>query len=454
MLRCTCTHAAAICGELLNSAREECVLLDMNAYGLFVLTALLADYVLHGVADVLNLRMLDQPLPGRVASMYPPEELVRAVRYVRTVTMAGCVERSTALLALLAFWFLGGFGWLDTAVRQALSGEVALGLAYIGVLALAFAALGIPFDIHRTFVIESRFGFNQTTWGTFVTDRLKGLLLAALIGGPLLAGVLLLFLRTGANAWLFCWFAVVAFSLMTQWLGPALILPMFNRFEPMPDGGLRSAILAYARLVDFPVENLYVMDGSRRSSKANAYFTGLGRKKRIALFDTLVARYTPAEVVAVLAHEVGHYKRHHVIKGMLLGIAHSGLALFLLHFLLGQPGLYAAFFLPQPSLHTGLVAFALVYTPVEFLLSLLVSLVSRRQEFEADRYAVATAPDPSGLTTALRTLSITSLSHPNPHPFYVALNYSHPPLAQRLDAIATRLETPAPVPATSTRRAS
>ena len=411
----------------------------MNSYALFVLVALLADYVLQCVADLFNLRALDRPLPSTVAPLYAVGEHERARRYVRTVTVAGFVERSVGLLAILSFWLLGGFSWLDVIVRQTLSGELARGLAYIGSLALAYMALGIPFDVHRTFVVESRFGFNRTTGRTFVVDRLKGLALTAAIGGPLLAGVLLLFLRMGTSAWLLCWLGVVAFSLLTQWLGPALILPLFNRFEPMPDGELRNAILAYACSVHFPVENLYIMDGSRRSSKANAYFTGLGRKKRIALFDTLISRYSVGEVVAVLAHEVGHFKRRHVVKGMLLGAAHTGLALFLLDFFLGRPGLYEAVFVTQPSLHAGLVAFALLYTPVEFLLSVLVNFVSRRQEFEADRYAIETAPEPSGLATALQTLSVTSLSHPNPAPFYVSLNYSHPPLAQRLDSIAAQI---------------
>jgi len=407
----------------------------MNAYGVFILLALLVDFALHSIADVLNVRSLNGALPEPVAPLYRGEEHERAKCYVRTSTLAGCAERSVRLLALVAFWCLGGFDWLDGLVRQSLSGELARGLAYIGALALAWTVLGIPFDVHRTFVIEARFGFNRTTRRTFVADRLKGLAIAALIGGPLLAGVLLLFLKAGGDAWLWCWLGVVAFSLLTEWLAPALILPLFNRFEPMPEGELRDRILSYALSVDFPVQNLYVIDGSRRSSKANAYFTGLGRKRRIALFDTLIARYSVAEVVAVLAHEVGHYKRRHVVKGMLLSAAHAGLALYLLDYFLGRPGLYEAFFLAQPSLYAGLAGFALLYTPVEFLLSVLLNRVSRGHEFEADRFAIATTPEPSGLATALQTLSVTSLAHPNPHQFYVALNYSHPPLARRLKAI-------------------
>jgi len=411
----------------------------MNAYGIFILLALLVEYVLHCVADVLNVRALEGAPPEQVVPLYAGGEDERARRYVRTATFAGCIERSAALLAVLAFWFAGGFGWLDGIVRLCLSGEVARGLAYIGLLALAYTALGIPFDVHRTFGIEARFGFNRTTWRTFVTDRLKGLALAALIGGPLLAGVLLLFLRAGESAWLLCWVVVVAFSLVTQWLGPALILPLFNRFDPMPEGELRQGILAYASSVRFPVQNLYVVDGSRRTSKANAYFTGLGRRRRIALFDTLINRHSVGEVVAVLAHEVGHYKRRHVLQGLLLASAHAGLALFLLNYFLGRPGLYEALFYQQPSVYAGLVAFALLYTPVESFLSVLVNGISRRQEFEADRYAVSTAPQPAELGAALRTLSVTSLAHPNPHPFYVVLNYTHPPLARRLEAIEAAL---------------
>jgi STE24 endopeptidase len=411
----------------------------VNTYGVIILIGLLVDYALHTTSDLLNMKSLAGRVPDSVAALYGHDELLRARSYIREVTTATVFERTVMLLPVLAFWLLGGFGWLDMMVRQWFASEFAQGLAYIGLLALAYSLVGIPFQIHDTFTTEARFGFNRTTWRTFVADRMKGLVLAALIGGLLLSGVLLLFLRAGGAAWLLCWVTVVVFSLLFQWLGPALILPLFNRFEPMPQGELRDAIIRYADSISFPLQNVYLIDGSRRSSKANAYFTGLGRRRRIALFDTLVQRHTADEVVAVLAHEVGHYQLKHVTKGLVLGAVHAGIALFLLDLFLGQPGLYHAVYVDRMSLHAGLVAFGLLFTLVETVLSILSNLVSRHHEFAADRFAMDTAPAPQSLAAALKTLSVSSLSHPNPHWFHVFVNYSHPPLAQRLDAMRRHL---------------
>ncbi len=411
----------------------------MNVYGAVILVALLVDYVLHTVSEFLNLRSLNRRLPRSIESLYGREELDRAGRYLRAVTQQTIIERTVGLLILLAFWLSGGFVWLDYLVRQWFADDLFRGLTFIGMLAVAYMLLGLPFDIYRTFVTETRFGFNRTTWWTFVADRLKGLAVAAVIGGLLLTGVLLLFLHAGNIAWLLCWVTVVAFSVVTQWLGPALILPLFNRFEPMPEGELRDAILQYARSIHFPLQNVYLIDGSRRSSRANAYFTGLGRHRRIALFDTLIQQHSTDEIVAVLAHEVGHYRLRHVTKGLLLGTMHAGVAFFLLDLFLGRPGLYEAFYVSQPSVYTGLIFFALLYTPVETLLSILVNLMSRRHEFEADRFAIETTPSPESFPDALKTLHVSNLAHPNPHWLHVVLNYSHPPLARRLEVVDEEL---------------
>jgi STE24 endopeptidase len=274
---------------------------------------------------------------------------------------------------------------------------------------------------------------------TFIADRAKGAALVGVLGGGLLGGILLLFMRAGDIAWLLCWLGVIGFSLAVQWLGPALILPLFNRFTPMPEGDLRDAIVAYAKSVAFPLDNVFVIDGSRRSSRANAYFTGLGRRRRIALFDTLIEQHPLEQIVAILAHEVGHYRLRHVAKGLLFGAAEAGLALFLLGLVLKQPGLYEALLVNGEPLHAGLVAFGLLYTLLGTFLAVLSGLVSRRHERAADRFAVDTSPSPRSLADALKKLSVVNLTHPAPHPFHVWLNYSHPPLAQRLEAIEKQL---------------
>ncbi len=412
----------------------------MNIYGIVIFIALLVDYALHTVSETLNVRALDRHPPDTMASLYGSEALDRARRYIRAVTTQSTLERTVVLLVLLAFWFAGGFEWLDVLVRQWFTSELARGLVYIGLLIFGYILLSMPFDVYGTFVTETRFGFNRTTWQTFLSDRVKGLLITATIGGALLSGILLLFIHAGNIAWILCWLVVVVFSLVTQWLGPALLLPLFNRFEPMREGDLKESIMQYARSVRFPLQNVYVVDGSRRSSKANAYFTGLGRQRRIALFDTLIDRHSIDEIVSVLAHEVGHFRLRHITKGLVLGTVHAGVAFFLLDFFLGQPGLYQAFYLSQSSVYTGLVAFGLLYTPVETGLSIGANLISRRHEYEADRFAVNTAPQPGSLPTALKTLHVSNLTHPNPHWFHVFLNYSHPPLARRLEAIDEQLK--------------
>lgn len=414
----------------------------MNLYGVFMLLGLLFDYVVHTLSDVLNLRALAQQPPDSVAVLYGDQGMQRSRDYVRTATVESVFERSVSLAALLAFWLLGGFGWLDTLIRRWCESDPACGLLFFAALALGYAAMSAPFDVYHTFVTEARFGFNRTTWRTFVADRLKGAALFAFLGGLLLSGILLLFQHAGSLAWLMCWLAVVLFSLVVQWLAPALILPLFNRFTPMPDGPLRDAIVRYAQSVGFPLENVYVIDGSRRSSRANAYFTGIGRKRRIALFDTLIGQHPIDEIVAVLAHEVGHYRLRHVARGLALSAAHTGIALFLLSRLLGQPGLYEALSVAGPSLYAGFVAFGLLFVPIETLLSLVVNMVSRAHEFAADRFALDTAPSPASLSRALKTLSVVNLSHPNPHRFHVVVDYTHPPLSQRLAAIDRRLATP------------
>jgi STE24 endopeptidase len=309
------------------------------------------------------------------------------------------------------------------------------GLIYIGLLMLGRALLSIPFSIYSTFVLEARFGFNQTTPMTFITDMIKGFGLALLLGGPLLAGILAFFSYAGQHAWLYCWGATTAFMLGVQFIAPTWIMPLFNTFKSLDAGVLKEALFAYAKHVSFPLQDVFVMDGSRRSSKSNAFFTGFGKYKRIALFDTLLEQLTNAELVAVLAHEIGHYKKKHVIKGMLLSVAHMGVMFFLLSVFMTHEGLFAAFSMPQPSIYAGMIFFGLLYAPVELLLSVAMSLSSRRHEYQADRFAMQTVDSPEALAQGLQKLSLHNLSNLTPHPFYVFLNYSHPPVLARIEAI-------------------
>jgi len=244
-----------------------------------------------------------------------------------------------------------------------------------------------------------------------------------------------LFEYVGYYAWVYCWLAVTAFSLIMQYVAPTLIMPLFNKFTPLEPGELKEAILNYARSVGFPITNVFVIDGSRRSSKSNAFFTGFGRNKRIALFDTLIKKHTVSELVAVLAHEIGHHKKKHILQGTIINILHTGVLFFVLSIFLGSPGLYDAFYMEQQSIYSGIVFFGLLYTPLEMVLSVIMHALSRKNEYEADRFAAQTIQHPQHLVEALKKLHAGNLSNLTPHPFYVFLNYSHPPLLQRMRAI-------------------
>ncbi|MGD8270441.1 MAG: M48 family metallopeptidase, partial [Desulfobacterales bacterium] len=387
----------------------------------------------------MNLKMLQPDLPQEFQGLYDEARYRRSQAYLKVNTRFGWFVSSINLLLLLVFWFGGGFPLLDKWVRSWYLGPVPSGMAFIGILSLLAGIVSLPFSIYATFVIEEQFGFNQTTWSTFIKDKLKALALALLLGAPLMAGVLAFFEYAGSGAWLYCWIVVTLYMLVVQFVAPTWIMPLFNRFSPLEDGPLKQTIFSYARSIDFPLDNIYVMDGSRRSSKSNAFFTGFGRHKRIVLFDTLIERHSVEELVAVLAHEMGHYKKNHILKSFLLGVAQSGLMFFLLSFFISEPALFEAFYMQQPSVYAGLVFFALLYAPLDFLTGILMQLFSRKNEFEADRFAADTTSEPNAIATALRKLAVHNLTNLTPHPFYVFLNYSHPPVLQRLRAITNRV---------------
>ena len=407
----------------------------MNPFFFIILFALLIEHAVGVVANLLNLKSLRSEPPSSLEGVYKPEEYRKAQEYIRTNTRFDFITGTFSLLVLLFFWFAGGFNYLDQVVRSWGSDPILNGLLYIGILMLGYSLLTLPFSIYHTFVIEERFGFNRTTPRTFLLDRIKGLGLTALLGAALLSGILALFGNVGYLAWVYCWLAVTAFSLIMQYVAPTWIMPLFNKFTPLEPGELKEAILNYARSVGFPITNVFVIDGSRRSSKSNAFFTGFGRNKRIALFDTLIKKHTVSELVAVLAHEIGHHKKKHILQGTIINILHTGVLFFVLSIFLGSPGLYDAFYMEQQSIYSGIVFFGLLYTPLEMVLSVMMHALSRKNEYEADRFAAQTIQHPQHLVQALKKLHAGNLSNLMPHPFYVFLNYSHPPLLQRMRAI-------------------
>lgn len=407
----------------------------MNIYLVIILAALLIEFILELIADLLNLKTLSANLPKEFEGIYDTDTYKKSQMYTRTKTIFGIFASSFSLVVTLLFWFLGGFNYLDQFVRDWQLGSIFTGIIYIGILIVVRSILSLPFSIYSTFVIEEKFGFNKTTVKTFISDILKGLLLGVILGAPLLIGILALFEYAGEYAWLYCWIASTVFVLFVQFIAPTWIMPLFNKFTPLENGELKEAIFSYAQSVKFSLKNVFVMDGSKRSSKSNAFFTGFGKNKRIALFDTLIQKHTLPELVAVLAHEIGHYKKKHIIQGLIISIIHVGIMFFLLSIFVTERGLFEAFFMENVSVYAGLLFFGMLFSPIEFILSLAMNALSRKNEYEADRFAIETTKSSEPFVDALKKLSKDNLSHLTPHPFYVKRNYSHPPVVERVRAI-------------------
>jgi STE24 endopeptidase len=405
-----------------------------NPWFLFLLCSVLGLFVLEVVSVVLNVRHLRQPLPDEFRDVFDAEAFARSQAYSRESARFELVVSGVRLVVFLVFWLAGGFAWLQTWVSGLTVSPIGQGLIGISLLHAAGAVIGLPFEWYDTFRIEAKYGFNKTTPAVFVVDRLKGLALGALLGLPVLALLLWLF---GAfpNAWVWAWLAVTLLVLVLQYVAPRYLMPLFNKFTPLEDGALKSAIHALADRCAFPVKELFVIDGSRRSTKGNAFFAGFGRNKRIALFDTLIEKHPQPELLAVLAHEIGHFKRGHIVQRLALGVVQLAVLFLLMGTVLGNAGLHAAFGLDRPVLWLGFVFFMILFEPAQTVIGILSGLWSRKHEYEADAYAAQATGGPSDMIAALKRLARDSLSNLTPHPLTVFLHYSHPPMIQRLEAL-------------------
>ena len=391
-------------------------------------------YLLDTVASRLNLRALKPQLPAEFEGVYDRDEYRRFLDYTAATANFERVVATWDMAVLLAFWLLGGYDLLDRAVRAPHLGFIATGLLYLGALFLGKWLLGLPLEIYETFRIEERFGFNKTTPATFAGDQAKSLLLSASLGGAVIALVLSILRAGGSLAWLYAWATASVLLVAMVYAAPALILPLFNKMTPLEEGDLRREIMACAERLGFPLAEISVMDGSRRSTKANAFFTGIGGTKRVVLFDTLVRNHTTEELVAVLAHEIGHYKLRHIVQHIVSSILNIGIFLFLAQWLIGWPSLYAAFGVRQPSIYAGLALFLVLYGPLSRLFGIVRAAQSRRHEFAADRFA-AEATGPRALGDALKKLSRNNLGNLGPHRLHVVLYHSHPPVLERVRAL-------------------
>ncbi len=392
-------------------------------------------FVLNGIAEMLNLRAFTPRVPPEFQGVYEADRYRKAGEYLGINTRFGLIQDSFFYAVGMAFILLGGFGVVDALARSFALGPVWSGLIFFAVIGILRQVLALPFTVYDTFVIEARFGFNRTTPRTFLMDLIKGTVLGALLGGAACALVLFVFEKAGTHAWWIAWAALAAFQLLVAFVAPALLLPLFNRFEPLPEGTLKEAVLRYVSRQGFRLKGVFTMDGSRRSSKANAFFTGFGRFRRLVLFDTLIAQQTEDELMAVLAHEVGHYRHGHIVRSILLSLALSAGLFFVAGVLMREDALYSAFGVRVPSIYAGLALVVVIVSPILRFLGILTNWLSRRYEYQADAFARETTGRPDALVSALKKLSVDHLATLTPHPLKVIFDYSHPPVLKRIQAL-------------------
>lgn len=407
----------------------------MNFFLVIILVILIGSYLLDLIVDTLNVHHVKTDLPSEFEGSYDAGKYRTSQEYLRENTRFGIIADSIMAPITIAFILLGGFNLVDRFARGFNLGPIATGLIFSGVLIFASHIMQIPFSVYATFVIEEKYGFNRTTPKTFVLDILKSWVLVGLIGGIILSLILLLFQSAGQWAWLYCWGAVTIFQLLLMFIAPVVIMPLFNKFVPLEDGELRRAIESYAESQGFKMKGIFTMDGSKRSSKSNAFFTGFGKFRRIVLYDTLIEKQTVEELVSVLAHEMGHYKKRHILKFSIISILTTGLMFYILSLFINNRELFAAFQMQDISIYASLLFFGFLYSPIEMLLSIFGNALSRRHEYDADAFSVKTYNKPFSMISALKRLSVENLSNLTPHPLKVFLSYSHPPVLDRIRAI-------------------
>jgi STE24 endopeptidase len=401
---------------------------------ILIISFIIADYIIERWLSYLNSLCWNNNLPEELKGIYDAEKYRKSQDYQKAQHKFSLLISSLTFVFMLTFLYFEGFAYIDQIARSYTHNNILIALIFFGILGIAGDILSTPFQIYSQFVIEEKFGFNKTTWKTFVFDKIKSWILGALIGGGLLSLIIWIYNSTGDYFWMITWAVVTAFMIFMAMFYSSLIVPLFNKQTPLEDGELRNAIKEFADKVGFKLNNIFVIDGSKRSTKANAYFSGMGAKKRIVLFDTLIKDHSTEELVAVLAHEIGHYKKKHTLKEMILSVVQTGIMLYIISIFIGNPVLSQALGAKQGSFHIGILAFGLLYSPLSLLIGIMMNVISRKYEYQADRFAGENY-NPKALQDALKKLSVNNLSNLRPHPLYVFFHYSHPPLLQRLKAL-------------------
>lgn len=405
-----------------------------SAILVLLLAIVIIDFLVERVLDYLNNKSSKAPIPKELVGVYDEAQYQKSQEYHRVTGRFGNFTAVFSFLLTLSALHFGWFGWLDATIRTFSSNELETTLIFFGIIFIASDILSIPFSLYGTFVIEERFGFNNTTLKTFILDKVKGYILAIIIGGLLISALLYLINEMGANFWIYFWVIITIFVLFLNVFYTSWILPLFNKLNPIEDGELKQSIESFSERVGFPLSNIFVMDGSKRSSKGNAFFSGLGKQKKVVLYDTLIENHTTEELTAVFAHEVGHYKKKHIVLATVLSIAQIGIMLFLLSRMIFNDEVSRALAGDTSTIHLNMLAFAILYSPLSRVLGIFMNILSRKNEYEADEYAVSNY-DGAPLIEGLKKMSSAHLSNLTPHPAYVFVNYSHPPLLLRVLAM-------------------
>ena len=406
-----------------------------NLYYYIIIFAIIIEYLLSSVSSILDIKNITPTIPSDFKKAYDQEKYVLSQDYLKARTRFGLFSSTFSLILIMIVIHSDIFGLLDQFVRGQSDSYVLQGLLFIGVIYFFQDIISLPFSIYHTFVIEERFGFNKTTASLFIIDKIKGYAIFVVLGSLVITPILYFFYVYGDIGWFIAWSLLTAFMIAVQPLFVHVIAPMFNKFTPLEEGELRSAIEKYTAKVNFPLARIDIMDGSKRSAHSNAYFTGFGKSRRIAIFDTLIEKHSTKEIVSVVAHEVGHYKLKHILQGTILGIIETGVMLFAFNLIMNDISLFQVFGVSQLSVHAGIVFFSMLYAPVSMFTSIVTTAISRKNEYEADKYSYDTTNNRDALVSMLIGLSANNLSHLTPHALKVFLSYSHPPVIDRIKAV-------------------
>lgn len=407
----------------------------MNIYLIVILTFLVGFYILNLLVELWNSYQITTNIPDEFQDVYDQEKYAKSQKYLKETTIFGLLQGGVFLCLTILFILIGGFNYLDLKIRALSYPDIFTGIIYILLLGFISQIITLPFAYYSTFKIESKFGFNKSTKKVFFADILKSTVLGTIIASVILLVVLGFFEYFPTNGWIIVWGALILIQFILVYIAPTLIMPIFNKFSPLEDGDLKKEVENFAEKHQFNIKGIYTMDGSKRSTKANAFFTGFGKQKRIVLFDTLIEKNTTKELLAILAHEIGHYKMKHIHQGLLMSIITTGLMLFLLSFFLNNKNIADAFKMENVSVYTSIVFFGFLFRPLEEILSILNNFISRKNEFAADIFSRNTTNDPESLISGLKKLSVESLSNLTPVKFKVFIDYSHPPVIERINEL-------------------